>query len=410
MQLPNSVRDEVIPKNILMIGPTGCGKTEIARRLAKLVSAPFIKVEATKYTELGYVGRDVEDIVKDLVEAAISLVRQRLREKVAAHTAEKAEALILESLIGPHADKDTRETFRQLYKEGSLDDRSVEVEIPGSERKSMDIQNGIIMIDAIMRGDKAFGGPNGRKPAGDKKRMTVRDARSRIVEQEAEKVLQSDAVVREAVRAAEQDGIVFIDEIDKIVEGSGGRYVGGTVSSEGVQRDLLPIIEGSSVQTKYGSVNTDHMLFICSGAFHSAKPSDLMAELQGRLPIRVELRALTAQDFHRILTEPDSNMIRQQQALLQTEGVNLQFTDGALHAIARMAEEANRLLDNIGARRLHTVLERILGEISYSAPEKVEEARRAGGAAALPYLVDEAAVLGALEPLLKKQDLSRYVL
>ncbi|GAX81368.1 hypothetical protein CEUSTIGMA_g8799.t1 [Chlamydomonas eustigma] len=405
-QLPGQVRDEVIPKNILMIGPTGCGKTEIARRLAKLVNAPFIKVEATKYTELGYVGKDVEDIVKDLVEASVSLVRQRLRERMAAATAEKAEALILEGMVGKHADKSVLDAFRDMYRCGSLDEHTVSLDLPQSDNKKMNFENGIIMLDSFLRSDRAFGGSGKRQE--NKKQMKVREARAAIEEQESEKVMQSDFVTKEAIRAAEEDGIVFIDEIDKIVDGKSGR-MGGSVSSEGVQRDLLPIIEGSVVQTKYGNVTTDHVLFICSGAFHKAKPSDMLAELQGRLPIRVELKGLGANEMYRILTEPDANMIKQQQALLATEGVDLEFTDAALRALSQAAETANRFLDNIGARRLHTVLERILADVSFSAPEKVEEARKSG-LERFHYLVDEKKVAEIMEPLLKKQDLSRYVL
>jgi len=402
MQLAGAVRDEVIPKNILMIGPTGCGKTEVARRLAKLVNAPFIKVEATKYTELGYVGRDVEDIVKDLVEVSVTLVRSRLRERIAAQTAQKAEDLILEGLLGPHADRKTLDSFREMYRSGQLEDKDVDIDRPPNEGRKIPLENGIIMIDSIFKNDRGFGG--GASSRQQKRKMKVRDARAAIEEHEAERAMQSEVVAREAVRVAEQDGIVFIDEIDKIVETRTGRST-GNVSSEGVQRDLLPIIEGSVVQTKHGNVSTDHMLFICSGAFHSSKPADMLAELQGRLPIRVELKALTGEDMYRILTEPQHNMIRQHQALMATESVELEFTDGALRAIAQSAEAANRLLDNIGARRLHTVLERILADISFAAPERVEEARR-DGRASCAYLVDEAMVAAVMEPLLRKQDAS----
>lgn len=421
LQLPVLVRDEVIPKNILMIGPTGCGKTEIARRLAKLVSAPFIKVEATKYTELGYVGRDVEDIVKDLVEASITLVRQRLRQRIATQTAMKAEAMILEALVGEHADKAIFDSFRDLYRKGELDDHMVSLDLPppgsgggdpSKGRGGINFEHGIIMLDTILRSDRAFGGgaggAGGKRSGQEKRKMKVREAKAAIEESEAEKVMQSEVVTKEAIRAAEQDGIVFIDEIDKIVESRGMR-IGGSVSSEGVQRDLLPIIEGSVVNTKHGNVSTDHVLFICSGAFHSSKPSDMLAELQGRLPIRVELKGLGADDMYRILTEPDTNMVKQQQALLATEGVDLEFTEGALKAASQAAEDANRLLDNIGARRLHTVLERILSDISFSAPQKAEEAKKEGKER-FKYLVDEAKVAEVMTPLLKKQDLSKYVL
>lgn len=354
------LKDEVIPKNILMIGPTGCGKTEIARRLAKLVNAPFIKVEATKYTELGYVGRDVEDIVKDLVEASISLVRQRLRAKIAAQSSMKAEAMILKALVGEHADKSSYDAFRELYRRGELDEHTVSLDLPPpgageSKGKGINFEHGIIMLDSFLRSDRGFGNKGGRGQ--EKREMTIKEAKAAIEEQEADKVMQSEQVTKEAIRAAENDGIVFIDEIDKIVESRGVR-VSGSVSSEGVQRDLLPIIEGSTVSTKHGNVSTDHVLFICSGAFHSSKPSDMLAELQGRLPIRVELKGLTADDMYRILTEPDTSMVKQQVALLKTEGVELEFTEGALKATAQAAADANKLLDNIGARRLHTVLER----------------------------------------------------
>ena len=410
-QLPVYVRDEVIPKNILMIGPTGCGKTEIARRLAKLVNAPFIKVEATKYTELGYVGRDVEDIVKDLVEASINLVRQRLRAKIAAQSSLKAEAMILKALVGEHADKSSFDAFRDLYRRGELDDHSVSLDLPppgagDSKGKGINIEHGIIMLDSFLRSDRGFGNKRGQ----DKREMTIREAKAAIEEQEAEKVMQSEQVTKEAIRAAENDGIVFIDEIDKIVE-SRGVWVSGSVSSEGVQRDLLPIIEGSTVSTKHGNVSTDHVLFICSGAFHSSKPSDMLAELQGRLPIRVELKGLNADDMYRILTEPDTSMVKQQVALLKTEGVELEFTEGALKATAQAAADANKLLDNIGARRLHTVLERILSDISFNAPALVAQSKKETGSVSLyPYKVTEEDVAKVMAPLLKTQDLSKYVL
>jgi len=408
-RLPKVAAEEVMPKNILMIGPTGCGKTEIARRLAKLADAPFIKVEATKYTELGYVGRDVDDIVKDLVEAAIGLVKSRLRERVAAATAEKAEAVILAGLVGEHAGREILDTFRELYRSGALDERQVEVEVPPGEGKGKGLgglDGGVMSLESMMR---SLNGGQAKGKGAERRKMRVAEARQRLEEAEAERVMSSEAVTREAIRTAEQDGIVFIDEIDKIVNSRNSPWRTGDPSSQGVQRDLLPIIEGSAVQTKHGTVNTDHILFICSGAFHSAKPSDMLAELQGRLPIRVELRGLTRDDFHRILTEPQANLIKQQQALMETEGVELKFTESAIAAIAEVAEAANRMLDNIGARRLHTVIERVLADISFNAPEKAEEARRAGNPM-YTYVVDEAHVRKVMTDLLQKQDLSRYVL
>lgn len=403
-QLPSPFKDEIIPKNILMIGPTGCGKTEIARRLAKLVEAPFIKVEATKYTEVGFVGRDVEDIVKDLVENAMALTRQRLKEKVSKEAAAKAEDRILRALVGPHADDATVEPFREHYRQGRLDDNKVdESEVTGGAKMEM---GPFALMEKMMSPTK---GPGSRNNRGEKHQITVREARQQLLESECERHLNSELVAKEALRLAEQDGIVFIDEIDKVVD-NGRRYVSGNVSAEGVQRDLLPIIEGSVVTTKYGNVITDHILFICSGAFHSCKPSDMLAELQGRLPIRVELKGLTAADFYRILTEPENNMIRQQQLLLATEGVDLHFTEGAIRAVARVAEQANKLLDNIGARRLHTVLERVLADISFDAPDKVVEARDNSQADRYTYVVDQEHVESCMAPLMKKQDLSKYVL
>lgn len=402
LRIEPPMKDEIMPKNILMIGPTGSGKTEIARRLSKLADAPFVKVEATRYTELGYVGRDVDEIIKDLLENALQLVRQRVKERVAQQAAKESEIIIIESLVGNHASPETEASFRSLYRAGELDDRQVDIELP-QENPKTGFEQQIYVLEKVFP-DKAFGA---KRPK-DKKRMKVSEARAKLEELEAEKYLQSDLVVKEAIRVCEQDGIVFIDEIDKIVEDSS--TVGWSqVSSVGVQRDLLPIIEGSVVQTKFGNVNTDHILFVCSGAFHSSKPSDMLAELQGRLPIRVELKGLSADDFYRILTEPENNMLRQQQVLLATENVDLTFTIPAVKSIARMAEDANRLLDNIGARRLHTILERVLSDISYTAPEKSEEARQSGQDS-YKLVIDEPDVVQAMGDLLHKKDLSRYIL
>lgn len=405
-RVPVEAQKEVMPKNILLIGPTGSGKTEVARRIAKLSDSPFVKVEATKYTELGYVGRDVEDIVRELVEAAISLTRQKMQEAVVQQVARLVEDRILAALCGDSAGPSVLHTFREPYRKGLLDDRVVEVELPsdGSAGITMGETGGIIVLERVDRLSRAMG----NKQVGNKKKLTVGEAKKVVAEAEGERLLAGDAVVRQAVQLAEQDGIVFIDEIDKIVD-SGSRFVGAKVSSEGVQRDLLPIIEGCSVPTKHGPVSTDHMLFICSGAFHSSKPSDMLAELQGRLPIRVELQALTAADFYRILTEPQHNLVRQQQLLLETEGVRITFTDEALHTVASVAEEANRQLDNIGARRLHTVLEKVLADISFTAPE-LAAAARAEGQEWAQVVVEKQQVEDCMRPLIRNRDLSRYVL
>ncbi|KAL6756973.1 ATP-dependent hsl protease ATP-binding subunit hslU [Haematococcus lacustris] len=409
--LPRTVADEVMPKNILMIGPTGCGKTEIARRLAKLADAPFIKVEATKYTELGYVGRDVEDIIKELVEAAQLLVRSRLRERSAALAANKVTEVIVKALVGPQAPDETLASFRKLYTEGLLDGSLVDLELPAPDAGPLKLeagQPGMVIFEQFFGNSERSG--RGKKGV-ERQKLKVSEARERLLELEIDRSLSSDAVSREALRAAEQDGIVFIDEIDKIVEPPQGRAATGRISSDGVQRDLLPIIEGSTVQTKHGTVNTDHILFICSGAFHTAKPSDMLAELQGRLPIRVELKGLKADDFYRILTEPQHSMIQQQAALLATEGIALTFTEAALRAMADLAEAANRSLENIGARRLHTIIERVLAEVSFSAPDTVEQARRSGleAPAMVQYEVDAPYVMSAVADLVKNEELSRYI-
>src|ERR1700736_4967611 len=356
-QLPEDLREEVLPKNILMIGPTGVGKTEIARRLAKLAQAPFLKVEATKFTEVGYVGRDVEQIIRDLVEIALSMTRERLRREVASKAELRAEERVLDALVGANASADTRQKFRKMLREGALDDREIEVavqesaaanlptfEIPGMPGAQM----GMLNLGDIF--GKAFGTRS--KP----KKMTVAESHRVLVAEESDKLLDQEMVVREAITAVEQNGIVFIDEIDKIC-GRGERLGGGgpDVSREGVQRDLLPLIEGTTVATKHGAVKTDHVLFIASGAFHQAKPSDLLPELQGRLPIRVELKALTRDDMRRILTEPEASLIKQYVALMKTEGVTLDITDGAIDALADVAVAVNSTVENIGARRLQTV-------------------------------------------------------
>ena len=397
-QLAGDLREEVLPKNILMIGPTGVGKTEIARRLARLAEAPFLKVEATKFTEVGYVGRDVEQIVRDLVEIAIHMVRDRQRKAVAAKAELAAEERVLDALVGQKASAETRQKFRQLLRQGRLDDKEIEVEIAdaGPSMPTFDVpgmpgaQMGMLNLGDML--GKAFG--NRTKP----RRMTVADSHTVLVEDEADKLLDEDAIVREAVDSVEQNGIVFLDEIDKICARA-DRY-GADVSREGVQRDLLPLIEGTTVATKHGAVKTDHVLFIASGAFHLAKPSDLLPELQGRLPIRVELQALSEDDFRRILTEPETSLIRQYVALLGTEDVTLDFAEEAISEIAHVAAEVNRSVENIGARRLQTVMERLLDEISFSATDRAGETVR----------VDAAYVRENVADLAKDADLSKYIL
>ena len=397
-QLGDDLRDEVYPKNILMIGPTGVGKTEISRRLAKLARAPFIKVEATKYTEVGYVGRDVEQIIRDLVDAAQIMVREHMRDEVRAKAHAAAEERVIEALAGDGARDQTRDMFRRKLRAGELDSTIIELELTDTANPmgGFEIPGQPTMGGGMMNlGDifgKAFGG---RKI---KRRMTVAASYEALIEEEADKLLDSEMVTKEALRAVEQNGIVFIDEIDKVASRQDMR--GGDVSREGVQRDLLPLIEGTTVSTKHGPVKTDHILFIASGAFHIAKPSDLLPELQGRLPIRVNLRPLTEDDFVRILTETDNALTRQYTALMATEAVAVTFTQDGIAALARIAAEVNESIENIGARRLYTVMERVFEELSFTAPDRGGEA----------IIVDAAFVEANLGELTRDIDLSRYVL
>ncbi|MGM4990864.1 ATP-dependent protease ATPase subunit HslU [Tardiphaga sp. 841_E9_N1_2] len=396
LQLTGSLREEVLPKNILMIGPTGVGKTEIARRLAKLAGAPFIKVEATKFTEVGYVGRDVEQIIRDLVEVAISLTRERKRKDVQARAQLAAEDRVVDALVGATASAATKESFRKKLRTGELNDKEIEIEVQSSGGPSMFEIPGMpgAQMGAISIGD--IFGKMGKSTK--TRRLRVEDAHEPLVNEEADKLLDSDALVQEAISAVENNGIVFLDEIDKICVRDGRS--GGEVSREGVQRDLLPLIEGTTVSTKHGAVKTDHILFIASGAFHIAKPSDLLPELQGRLPIRVELNALTRDDMRRILTEPEASLIKQYVALLQTEGVTLEFADDAIDALADVAVAVNSSVENIGARRLQTVMERVLDEISFAAPDRNGETIR----------IDAAYVQKHVGDLAKNSDLSRFIL
>ena len=368
MQLPKDLRDEVLPKNILMIGPTGCGKTEIARRLAKLANAPFIKVEATKFTEIGYVGRDVEQIIRDLIEISLHMTRERLKHEVEAKAAVHAEERILDALVGETAGAETRTKFRSMLNEGKLNDKEIDIEVLDTATASMPAFDVPGMPGAQM-GMISLGDILG-KSMGERmktKKMKVSDAIELLTQEESDKLLDQDRVTKEAIEAVEQNGIVFLDEIDKICVRT--ERSGGDVSREGVQRDLLPLIEGTSVTTKHGTVKTDHILFITSGAFHVSKPSDLLPELQGRLPIRVELSALTKDDFVSILTEPEANLIKQAQAMMATESLTVNFAQDALESIAGLAADVNRDVENIGARRLHTIMEKLVEDISFKAPD-----------------------------------------
>ncbi len=397
--LTDEMRDEVLPKNILMIGPTGVGKTEISRRLSRLAEAPFIKVEATRFTEVGYVGRDVEQIVRDLIEIAIAMERERKRKEVKAKAELKAEEKVLDALVGNKASVATRESFRKRLRNGDLDENEIEIEVQdtSSGLQSFEIPGmpggnvGMVNLGDIL--GKSMGSKKGKK-----KKMSVKESHNILVAQESDKMIEEDKIIKEAKKATEENGIVFLDEIDKVSARSD--RVGGDVSREGVQRDLLPLIEGTTVNTKHGPIKTDHILFIASGAFQLAKPSDLLPELQGRLPIRVELNALNEDDFKRILKEPDNSLIKQYKALLKTEDVNLEFSDEGIDMLAKISAEVNSSVENIGARRLHTIIEKVLDDISFNATDKAGET----------ITVDKKFVQDNLGNLVKDTDLSKFIL
>ena len=398
-QIKGSLKDEVLPKNILMIGPTGVGKTEIARRLAKLADAPFIKVEATKFTEVGYVGRDVEQIIRDLLEVSINNNKESLKKEVKARAEVSAEKRVIEALVGSSASTQTKEKFKKMLRKGELDDQEIEIELlsnSSSPMKSMEIPGMPGGMMGMINLGEIFGKGFGQKR--EKRKLTVKESYEYLLGEESDKLIDNDNLVKRAIINVEQDGIVFIDEIDKIC----GKNSRGTaeVSREGVQRDLLPLIEGSTVSTKYGTVKTDHILFIASGAFHVAKPSDLLPELQGRLPNRVELSALNKEDFIRILKEPENNLIRQYEELIATEGVNLKFSENAISEIAKIATQVNDEVENIGARRLHTILEKVLDDISFSASDKKEGQIK----------IDDKYVIKQIGEIYKNNDLSKFIL